>query len=190
MYSQTTKKSNTTIKENEILDKWLNEIITKRIQRNTTNVVDIGDPQNSSGIKIIEQEFYESVGGNLYIGNLHPKVTEETLFREFWKFGPIESVKVMYPRNDEERIRGRNCGFVKFFEKEDAELAMEELDSILIFGYELKIGWGKAMPRHSKDMMPNALTIQHMSPNIYDISRFLMSNPNFPIIRYKRFWFS
>jgi RNA recognition motif-containing protein len=133
----------------------------------------------------MEQDFYESVGGNLYIGNLHPKVTEETLFREFCKFGPIESVKVMYPRNDEERTRGRNCGFVKFFEREDAELAMEELDGILIFGYEMKIGWGKAMPRHSKDITTGALTIQNVSPNIYEISRFLMSNPNFPVIRYE-----
>jgi len=69
----------------------------------------------------------------------------------------------MYPRNEEERTRGKNCGFVKYFTREDAELAMEELDGILIFGNELKIGWGKAMPKHSgRDMMTGELTIQNL----------------------------
>ena len=31
---------------------------------------------------------------NLYVGNLAASVTEEVLFREFQKFGPIQSVKV------------------------------------------------------------------------------------------------
>ena len=56
----------------------------------------------------MEENYQESVGGNLYVGNLHPKVTEEILFREFYKFGPIESLKIMHPRTEEERKRGKN----------------------------------------------------------------------------------
>jgi U2-associated protein SR140 len=47
---------------------------------------------------------------NLYVGNLHPQVTEEVLMKEFGQFGPIASVKIMWPRTQEERDRQRNCG--------------------------------------------------------------------------------
>lgn len=40
----------------------------------------------------------------------HPQV----LMREFGRFGPIGSVKVMWPRDEEQRRRGRNTGFVSF----------------------------------------------------------------------------
>ena len=51
---------------------------------------------------------------NLYVGNLSPDVDEEVLKREFVRFGPIASVKIMWPRDDDQRRRGRNCGFVAF----------------------------------------------------------------------------
>jgi len=44
---------------------------------------------------------------NLYVGNLAQETTEDTLKREFVRFGPIASVKIMWPRTDEERVRTR-----------------------------------------------------------------------------------
>ena len=58
---------------------------------------------------------------NLYCGNLAATVTEEVLISKFGVFGPIVSVKVMWPRTDEERARARNCGFVSFKIRKDAE---------------------------------------------------------------------
>lgn len=49
-----------------------------------------------------------------YVGNLAPDVDEKILEREFGRFGPIASVKVMWPRDDEQRAKKRNCGFVAF----------------------------------------------------------------------------
>lgn len=43
-----------------------------------------------------------------------PQVDEEVLKREFGRFGAIASVKVMWPRDEEQRRKGRNCGFVAF----------------------------------------------------------------------------
>jgi U2-associated protein SR140 len=43
---------------------------------------------------------------------------------EFGRFGPIGSVKVMWPRTDEEKARGRNCGFVSFMHRSFAEPAL------------------------------------------------------------------
>ncbi len=51
---------------------------------------------------------------NLYVGNLVPEVDEEVLRKEFARFGTICSVKVMWPRDDDQRRRGRNCGFVAY----------------------------------------------------------------------------
>ena len=38
----------------------------------------------------------------------------QMLKREFVRFGDIASVKIMWPRDDDQRRRGRNCGFVAF----------------------------------------------------------------------------
>ena len=45
----------------------------------------------------------------------------------FGRYGPLASIKIMWPRNDEERLRGRNCGFVAFMTRRDAEAALEDL---------------------------------------------------------------
>ena len=61
---------------------------------------------------------------NLYVGNLAPSCTEELLCEIFGRFGPINSAKVMWPRTDEEKARKRNCGFVSFVHRADAEDAL------------------------------------------------------------------
>jgi len=50
----------------------------------------------------------------LYVGNLSPEVSERMLAAVFSKFGALRLVKLMLPRNEDERRRRRNCGFVKF----------------------------------------------------------------------------
>ena len=52
-------------------------------------------------------------------------MNEETLCQMFGKFGPLASVKVMWPRTEEERLKKRNCGFVAFMKRADAEKALE-----------------------------------------------------------------
>ncbi|KAH0923403.1 hypothetical protein HID58_023421 [Brassica napus] len=60
-------------------------------------------------------------------------------------FGPIASVKIMWPRTDEEKRRQRNCGFVSFMHRADGQAAEDEMQGIIMYEYELKIGWGKAV---------------------------------------------
>jgi U2-associated protein SR140 len=64
---------------------------------------------------------------NLYVGNLSPKVDENFLLRTFGRFGPIASVKIMWPRTDEEKRRQRNCGFVSFMNRADGQAAKDEM---------------------------------------------------------------
>ncbi|VVB13989.1 unnamed protein product [Arabis nemorensis] len=81
---------------------------------------------------------------NLYVGNLSPKVDENFLLQTFGRFGPIASVKIMWPRTEEEKKRQTHCGFVAFMNRADGQAAKDEMQGIIMYEYELKIGWGKA----------------------------------------------
>jgi len=52
---------------------------------------------------------------------LVPALIEELLLELFGRHGEINSVKVMWPRSEEEKARKRNCGFVSFKRRCDAE---------------------------------------------------------------------
>ncbi|KAJ3093012.1 U2 snRNP-associated SURP domain-containing protein [Quaeritorhiza haematococci] len=83
---------------------------------------------------------------NLYVGNLNPVVNEEMLCKEFGAFGDIASIKIMWPRTQEERDRNRNCGFVSFMKRDDAAEALKAMDGKDLLGYQMRVGWGKAVP--------------------------------------------
>jgi RNA recognition motif-containing protein len=52
---------------------------------------------------------------NLYVTNLYRTVTEDILMETFGRYGPLASVKVMWPRLEEERAtKVHNSGFVGF----------------------------------------------------------------------------
>ncbi|KAJ3343343.1 U2 snRNP-associated SURP domain-containing protein [Gonapodya sp. JEL0774] len=81
---------------------------------------------------------------NLYVGNLNPQTTtEDSLARLFAVYGPIASVKVMWPRTHEEKERGRFSGFVSFMKREDAARALREMDGRDVGGMAVRVGWGK-----------------------------------------------
>ena len=71
------------------------------------------------------------------------------LKEEFGRFGEVASVKIMWPRTDEEKRRNRNCGFVQFVNRKGAENAKDGLQGVELGGHELRIGWGKAVGKSS-----------------------------------------
>ena len=102
---------------------------------------------------------------NLYLGNLNPKITEQQLMELFGKYGALASVKIMWPRSEEEKSRGRNCGFVAFMARKDAERALRGLTGKDVMGYEMKLGWGKAVPIMAHPMyIPPSLQHYAMPP--------------------------
>lgn len=85
---------------------------------------------------------------NLYIGNLHPGVNEQMIAATFTVHGAIASVKIMWPRTDEERARARNSGFVQFMERRGAERALNALDGTMFpadpqMARTIAVSWGK-----------------------------------------------
>jgi U2-associated protein SR140 len=87
----------------------------------------------------------DGVTTNLFVGNLAPEVDEGTLIHEFGRFGAIGSVKIMWPRDEEQRRRGRNTGFVAFMQRDDAARAKDALDGVTLHDLQMTIGWGKAV---------------------------------------------
>eukprot|EP00041_Stephanoeca_diplocostata_P038659 m.1539927 g.1539927 ORF g.1539927 m.1539927 type:complete len:1512 (-) comp25247_c1_seq2:64-4599(-) len=82
---------------------------------------------------------------NLYVGNLSPQMNEGELCKHFGKYGPLASVKIMWPRTQEEKSRGRLCGFVAFMKRKDGQNCLDDLNGKEILGFEIKLGWGKAV---------------------------------------------
>ncbi|KAF8650446.1 hypothetical protein AX16_005249 [Volvariella volvacea WC 439] len=109
---------------------------------------DRGDPQTS----------------NVFVANLPANVTETSLGQFFAKYGPVGSVKVMWPRTDNTlgpgadmtaSRRSKNAGlsgFVSFMKRKDAEVALRELDGFEWGGSVLRVGWSKAIPLAAKPM--------------------------------------
>lgn len=94
---------------------------------------------------------------NLYVGNLAPSVEEHTLMVLFGKYGPVASVKIMWPRETEERPRGHtHTGFVAFMARQSAEDALQHLQGHLLHDHELRLGWGKAVPLPPVPVWPPA----------------------------------
>lgn len=63
------------------------------------------------------------------------------LCQEFGRYGPLASVKIMWPRTDEERARERNCGFVAFMNRRDAERALKHLNGTKLLLYVHFLSW-------------------------------------------------
>ena len=112
----------------------------------------VDDPY--SGVKGSFADPGDSSTTNLYIGNLHPAVNEDLLARTFSVHGAIASIKIMWPRTDEERERQRNSGFVQFMERRGAERAKNALDGTTLNERQITISFGKPCARPAVAMYP------------------------------------
>lgn len=63
----------------------------------------------------------------------------------------------MWPRNDDERARGRNTGFVSFVKRRDAERALAELKDSVVDGHIVQMGWGKAVKGSASTAVASAI---------------------------------
>ena len=70
-------------------------------------------------------------------------MNEASIMELFGRYGPLASVKIMYPRTEEEKARGTNCGFVAYMSRKDAERAMHEMTSGQIEPLSIRMSWGR-----------------------------------------------
>jgi RNA recognition motif-containing protein len=87
---------------------------------------------------------------NLYLSNLIIKiilanlplsVNEEVLYKQFSKFGEIESIKIIPPKIEDKYPK--NIAFICFYRTEFAINAKNAMDGKVILGMPVNIKWGK-----------------------------------------------
>jgi len=101
---------------------------------------------------------------NIYLANVSPQFSESELTRMFGSYGPLASVKIMYPRTDEERARGKNCGFVAYMSRADGERAMAAMLGKEYYGMEMRMSWGKPVGLPLQPFYIPPALMKYMSP--------------------------
>lgn len=120
---------------------------------------DVRAKSRSDTVGNINLSFYESddqTTTNLFVANINPNMTEQDLMQIFGIYGPLASVKIMWPRGDD-KGRSNNVGFVAFMSRRDGERALESLKN----RDDMRIGWGKPVeiPTHPVYIPPELLKL-------------------------------
>ena len=136
------------------IDALMGEMIAKQQERERArregHDVDAGDHGRARGDG-------DGTSTNLFVGNLPRDVDEDVVTRAFAKYGPIGSVKIMWPREDEDvRLRTQLSGFVAFMTRSSAERAREEMDGATLGRRDLRVSWAKAVQLPEKPVWPLA----------------------------------
>eukprot|EP01062_Namystynia_karyoxenos_P051420 TRINITY_DN40369_c0_g1_i2.p1 TRINITY_DN40369_c0_g1~~TRINITY_DN40369_c0_g1_i2.p1 ORF type:complete len:465 (+),score=70.19 TRINITY_DN40369_c0_g1_i2:76-1395(+) len=85
---------------------------------------------------------------NIAIDGLdHRTINEASLVRTFGEHGAIASVKIMWPRTDQERARVFTKAYVNFMDIEDARRAFEALHGTALCGCRMRLSWGRSMSK-------------------------------------------
>jgi polyadenylate-binding protein len=90
--------------------------------------------------------------GSLYVGDLHPDVSEAILFDVFREVGPIVSIRVC---RDAITRKSLGYGYVNFQNPEHAELALDTLNYTAVNGIPIRIMWSQRDPAVRKSGIGN-----------------------------------
>ncbi|PKA52973.1 Polyadenylate-binding protein RBP47 [Apostasia shenzhenica] len=76
----------------------------------------------------------DSTNTTVFVGGLDPSVSEDELRHSFSQYGDIASVKIPV---------GKQCGFVQFVHRNDAEEALQSLNGVVIGKQAVRLSWGR-----------------------------------------------
>ncbi|CAD6189059.1 unnamed protein product [Caenorhabditis auriculariae] len=131
---------------------------------------------------------------NVYISNLSHSATKMDLLLSFGSFGPLASVKILYPKNEEENRRPFICAFVAFMSRADVDRVLQLTKVLIIRDVAVRIALGRpiaipAKPYYvpsalKKLQIPDAPTNLPFNarPLLNDAVRFLQDFGGFPPI--------
>jgi len=100
-----------------------------------------------------------------YVGNIHIQVTEPLLQEVFAGTGPVESCKLI-------RKEKSSYGFVHYFDRRSAGLAILSLNGRHLFGQPIKVNWAYASGQREDTSSHFNIFVGDLSPEVTDAMLF------------------
>lgn len=109
--------------------------------------------------------FDSSACRSVYVGNIHPQVTEPLLQEVFSSTGPLEGCKLI-------RKEKSSYGFVDYFDRRSAALAIVTLNGRHLFGQPIKVNWAYASSQREDTSGHYNIFVGDLSPEVTDATLF------------------
>ncbi|KAF3439715.1 hypothetical protein FNV43_RR17993 [Rhamnella rubrinervis] len=109
--------------------------------------------------------FDSSACRSVYVGNIHPQVTEPLLQEVFSSTGPLEGCKLI-------RKEKSSYGFVDYFDRRSAALAIVTLNGRHLFGQPIKVNWAYASSQREDTSGHFNVFVGDLSPEVTDATLF------------------
>ncbi|KAL2456449.1 Oligouridylate-binding protein 1C [Abeliophyllum distichum] len=109
--------------------------------------------------------FDSSTCRSVYVGNIHPQVTEPLLQEVFSSTGALEGCKLI-------RKEKSSYGFVDYFDRRSAALAIVTLNGRHLFGQPIKVNWAYASAQREDTSSHFNIFVGDLSPEVTDATLY------------------
>ncbi|KAM1059917.1 hypothetical protein ACFX15_023943 [Malus domestica] len=109
--------------------------------------------------------FDPSTCRSVYVGNIHTQVTEPLLQEVFASTGAVESCKLI-------RKEKSSYGFIHYFDRRSAALAIVSLNGRHLFGQPIKVNWAYASGQREDTSGHFNIFVGDLSPEVTDATLF------------------
>ncbi|KAK3034522.1 hypothetical protein RJ639_032511 [Escallonia herrerae] len=109
--------------------------------------------------------FDSSTCRSVYVGNIHPQVTEPLLQEVFQSTGPLEGCKLI-------RKEKSSYGFVDYYDRRSAAYAIVTLNGRHLFGQPIKVNWAYASSQREDTSGHFNIFVGDLSPEVTDATLF------------------
>ncbi|XP_058079606.1 oligouridylate-binding protein 1B-like [Magnolia sinica] len=109
--------------------------------------------------------FDSSTCRSVYVGNIHVQVTEALLQEVFQSTGPLEGCKLI-------RKEKSSFGFVDYYDRRSAALAILTLNGRHLFGQPIKVNWAYASGQREDTSGHFNIFVGDLSPEVTDATLF------------------
>ncbi|XP_059634690.1 oligouridylate-binding protein 1-like [Cornus florida] len=109
--------------------------------------------------------FDSSTCRSVYVGNIHPQVTEPLLQEVFSSTGPLEGCKLI-------RKEKSSYGFVDYYDRRSAALSIVTLNGRHLFGQPIKVNWAYASSQREDTSGHFNIFVGDLSPEVTDATLF------------------
>ncbi|KAI4376484.1 hypothetical protein MLD38_014241 [Melastoma candidum] len=109
--------------------------------------------------------FDSSTCRSVYVGNIHPQVTDQLLQEIFSSTGSIEGCKLI-------RKEKSSYGFVDYYDRRSAALAIVTLNGRHLFGMPIKVNWAYASSQREDTSGHFHIFVGDLSPEVTDATLF------------------